>query len=266
MPSGLARVSWSAMLDPYDTIAPFYDRTLAGFDDDLALYLMLAAQQAGAVLEIGAGTGRLAVPLAEAGHAVTALEPSAAMLRLGRAATEAATVPVEWVAGRIEDFAAERRYALVIAALDSFLHLTDTTAQLAALAAIRGVLTPGGLLALDLPTLAGWPDWQPGVRPLDLLWSERDPLSGRTTSQLNSFQMDPATQRRTVTEVFEQSETDGTLRRWLATYTLRFIGRFELQLLVEHAGLRLRSLHGDYELGPLSETSERMIALIERAE
>ena len=251
------------MTDPYAAIARFYDRAVGEGGDDIALYEALAHRHGGPVLEIGAGTGRVAVPLARAGFELVALEPSAAMCACGRERAAAAGVQVTWVQARIEDARLGRRFPLIICALDTFLHLNSGYAQLAALAAVRAHLAPAGCFALDLPTLAAWSDWQPGVRPLELLWSEA--ADGVTASHFSSFRAGPAGQTRHVTHIFEEAGADGQLRRWTSAYTLRFVGRFELELLLGRARLRLTSLHGDYGLGPLTDESERMVALCARS-
>ena len=73
-----------------DTLARLYDLDLVEDPGDLDLYLALAARAGGSVLELAAGTGRIAVPLAEAGHAVTAVDIDAAMLARLRRRAEAA--------------------------------------------------------------------------------------------------------------------------------------------------------------------------------
>ena len=253
------------MQDPYAPIARFYDRVAGVHGEDIALYEALAYRFGDPVLEIGAGTGRVAIPLAQAGHTVVALDASPAMLALGREKAGEAGRRVEWRKGRIEAFEDQRRFGLAFCAIDSFLHLTTTEAQSAALATLRRLLRPGGCLALDLPTLAAWSDWQPGVRPLDLVWS--DPTeSGGMLTYTSSFQADPAAQTRHVTHLLEETAPDGGVRRWLTTFDLRFIGRFEVEHLLARTGFRLTGAHGDYDLGPLTPTSERLIVLAEPAE
>src|ERR1700730_18691528 len=70
--------------DPYAEIAPYYDLGMAGFDDDVGLYLGFAQHAKGRILELGCGTGRLLLPLAEAGFALTGVDRSAAMLEQAR--------------------------------------------------------------------------------------------------------------------------------------------------------------------------------------
>lgn len=252
------------MGEPYDTIAPFYDRAIGGYVDDLPLYEALARRYGSPVLEVGAGAGRVALHLAAAGIEVTALDPSTAMLAIGRDAAAARRLTIDWRQGRIEELTTELRYGLVICALDSFLHLTDADAQRAALAAMAAALRPDGCLALDLPTLAAWAEWEPGARPLELLWSDESHDTGVTTSHLSTFHAEPARQVRHITHIFEEIANDGAVRRRMAAYDLRFVGRFEVELLLERAGLRVAGVHGDYELGPLTDASERMIVLATR--
>jgi SAM-dependent methyltransferase len=252
------------MDDPYAAIVPFYDRATEGANADLALYEALARRQAGPILEVGAGTGRIAVPLAAAGFDVVALDRSAAMIEHGRRRAASAGIEVEWRVGSIERLRLAPRFALVICALDTFLHLTDSEQQRAALRAIRRCLRADGLAVFDLPTLGSWSDWQPGVRPLDLLWSDRDGVTGVVTNHFSTFRADPSQQCRSVTHIFEQITSDGAVRRWQASYALRFVGRFEFAMLLERSGLRLCSIHGDYELGPMDEDSGRMIVLADR--
>jgi len=261
-PVGPSRDTLSPVQDPYAAIARFYDRAVAQ-DEDIPLYEALAGRFGDPVLEIGAGTGRVAVPLAVAGHAVVALDPSPAMIAVGKARVREAGADLCWVEGSIETCPLEGPFGLIFCAIDGFLHLTTAAAQRDALRQIRRLLRPDGCLVLDLPTLAAWSDWQPGVRPLELLWNERDGR-GVTTAHFTTFRAEPSTQRRHVTHIFEEIQPDGVSRRWLADYDLRFIGRYELELLLRGAGLRVTGLHGDYELGPFLPDSERMIVLAQR--
>jgi SAM-dependent methyltransferase len=195
---------------------------------------------------------------------VIAVEPSTAMQAVGVARAEAAGVALRWVPAPFECATDLPACGFVICALDSFLHFNTAELQRAALTRARDCLMPEGVLALDLPSLAAWSDWQPGVRPLELLWSERDPATGVTASHFTTYRMDPASQSRHVMHVFEECAADGSVRRWHAGYDLRFVGRFELELLLGAARFRLSGVHGDYELGPLTDSSERMIVLARR--
>ncbi len=252
--------------DPYDAIAPYYDRTLAGFEADLPLYEAFARRLDAPVLELGAGTGRVAIALAQAGHEVVGLDRSAGMLRLARAALARRHVErVRLLLGEMTQPPLRGQFGLIVCARDSFLHLPDTEQQLAALCAARALLHPQGRLVLDLPGPAGdWGDWAPGARPLVLDWSEAGP-QGRV-SRFTTFRADAALQTRVVTDIFERIAPDGSVRRTVVEYTLRFVFPAELRLLIGVAGLRLDGLYGCYELEPFAAESERMIAVAARGD
>lgn len=250
--------------DPYDAIAPYYDRALAGFEADLPMYAAFARRLDAPVLELGAGTGRVAIALAQAGHTVIGLDRAAGMLRLAGAALARRRIArVRLLLGEMTRPPLRGAFGLICCARDGFLHLADTEQQIATLCAARRLLHPEGRLVLDLPGPAGdWGDWAPGARPLVLDWSEAGP-EGRI-SRFTTYRADAAAQTRTVTDIFERIAPDGTVRRTVVEYTLRFIFPVELRLLLNAAGLRLSGLYGGYELEPFAAESERMIAVAER--
>ncbi len=67
-----------------DRIARFFDGEYAGYDDDLPLLNELARRARGPLLELGCGTGRALVPLAQAGFEIDGIESSRAMLDIAR--------------------------------------------------------------------------------------------------------------------------------------------------------------------------------------
>ena len=132
-----------------------YERDMGSLGDsvdDIPFYVGLAREAASRgerVLELGCGTGRVTIPMAQAGAEVTGLDSSPAMLDIARAKRERAGVTVRWVEGDMADFELPERYGLVVIPFRSFLHLIGDEDQLNCLAAIHGHLTAGGRLALN---------------------------------------------------------------------------------------------------------------------
>jgi len=252
--------------DAYYTIARFYDRTLAGFDADIDLYDAFARRSAAPVLELGVGTGRVALALARRGLHIVGIDRSAAMLAIARRAKVAEGLKrLTLVEGDMRAPPVSGSFGLIICARDSFLHLPDTDDQLATLRAARGLLAPAGCLVLDLPGPAGdWGGWEPGAQPLVLDWSEVTD-AGRV-SRYTTFRADAAAQTRAVTDIFEEIAPDGSVRRFVAEYRLRFVFPAEMNLLLRLAGLRLDGRYGDYDLAPFDAASERLIVVAARAE
>ncbi len=72
------------MLDAMNRIARFFDAEFADYDDDLPVLEAYAARTGGPILELGCGTGRALIPLAQAGYTVTGVELSPEMLHIAR--------------------------------------------------------------------------------------------------------------------------------------------------------------------------------------
>ncbi|MBI2762062.1 MAG: methyltransferase domain-containing protein [Chloroflexi bacterium] len=251
------------MTDEYESLAPFYDLITDHPDDDVDLFAAFARRIDAPVLELGVGTGRVAIALAERGLCVHGIDRSAAMLDIARRKAVAAGVSVALVQSDLADFRLEERFGLIFCAADSFLHLTEAEHQLAALRRAAEHLAPGGRLILDLPSMEGanWLDWAPGARPVELVWSGEGP-HGRFVQHMVTFTCEPSTQTRSMTHILDEIDANGQVRRTVAAFDLRFIFPAELPLLVAAAGLRLERLYGGYDLAPFGRGSARMIAAI----
>ena len=131
-----------------------YDRRYEGRTEDIAFYARWAGQ-CGSVLEYGAGTGRLTLPLAERGCTVTAVDLSESMLSGLRARLSSAKPDVrKRVTTKLADMRTFRtacRYDGVIVGFHTFCHLYHRDDVLQFLERAFAHLIPGGRLAFDVP-------------------------------------------------------------------------------------------------------------------
>ncbi len=248
--------------------ARFYDLDLAADDpDDLDLYLALAGRTGGPVLELAAGTGRIAVPLALAGHRVTGVDLDPAMLARARAAAEAAGV-----AGRIALVEADivglalpdaGTYRLAILALNSLFLLAAPGAQAAALRAMASHLAPGGVAVVDvwIPTPADLAAYD-GRLLLDGV--REDPASGRLVAKSWAATHDAATGTVTLTTIYDEWHPGEPAVRWVRRDAMRLVAPGELRLLAEAAGLEVELVAGDHDLAPLGAGGDRAVLVARR--
>lgn len=247
-------------------LARLYDLDLVEDPGDLDLYLALAERTDGPILELAAGTGRLAVPLAEAGHAVTGVDLDPAMLdrarrRAASAAPEAA-VRLTWVEADLVGLRlpAAGSFGLAFIALNSLMLLPTRGAQRAAIQALADHLAPGGIAAVDV--------WIPDADDLarfdgriSLEWPRPDPESGAIVTKAASAEYDAASGTVTVTTIFEVGEQGAPPARWVRRDRLRLVSADELRGFAEEAGLIVETIAGDYGLGPIGPGSERAILI-----
>jgi SAM-dependent methyltransferase len=248
-------------------LARLYDLDLVDDPGDLDLYLALADRAGGPILELAVGTGRLAIPLAEAGHAVTGVDLDPAMLARAReraartTARERVTlVEADLVGLRLPDAG---RFGLAFIALNSLLVLPSRSAQRAALLTLAEHLAPGGLAVVDV--------WLPDAEDLSrydgrviLEWPRLDPETGAIVTKTGSAQHDSANAIVTLTTIFEEGGQGGPTRRWLRRDRLRLVSADELRSFAEDAGLTIETIAGGYELEPLGPGSERAVLIATR--
>jgi SAM-dependent methyltransferase len=247
-------------------LARLYDLDLADDPGDLDLYLALAARVDGPILELATGTGRLAIPLAEAGHRVTGVDLDPAMLARARrhatAARNDANGRLTWVEADLVGLhlpdAGSFRLAFI--ALNSLLVLPNRAAQRAAIRTMADHLAPGGLAVADV--------WIPDAEDLArydgrviLEWPRLDPETGLIVTKVGSAHHDASSATVTTTAIFEEGGQGLPARRWVRRDQLRLLSGDQLRAFAEDAGLTVELLAGDYGLGSMGPGTERAILI-----
>jgi SAM-dependent methyltransferase len=256
-----------------DLIAQYYDLLFGDFVDDVPLWDSLTEGLEGPILEMGCGTGRLLLPLAEAGHTLTGLDLSevalaAARLDLSEVALAAARGKIE-AAGLTEQVTLHqadmrhfnlptKEFALAFVPLNTFMHCATLDDQLATLQAIYRHLRPAGQLVIDLfypdPTLLAEADGR-------LYFEDEtvDDLTGRTVQWYWRHEIDLSNQMRHLTYILDEIDEEGLVRRVQLPFSLRFVYRYEMELLLRAAGFSVETVYGSYQLDPFGSHSPLMI-------
>jgi SAM-dependent methyltransferase len=159
---------------PYDAIAALYDPWSASVVEDVDFYVEEARSAGGDVVELGVGTGRIAIPIAAAGVRVIGVDSSRGMLDLcAERAREAGVAELlDLRLGDLRDPPVTERVPLVVCPFRSYLHLLTEADRRGALAAAHRLLVPGGRLVFDVfapgaddvaETHGRWLEREPGI-------------------------------------------------------------------------------------------------------
>jgi SAM-dependent methyltransferase len=159
---------------PYDSIARLYDPWSASVVEDVSFYVDEALSAGSPVVELGIGTGRIAIPTALAGIDVIGVDSSAEMLAVcaERAREAGVEARLDLRLGDLRRPPVDERVALVTCPFRAYLHLRDDGERLEALRAARTLLQPDGRLVFDVfrpsredieETHGRWLEREPGI-------------------------------------------------------------------------------------------------------
>ena len=227
-----APVSEHAEVSPYDSIASLYDRWNTSVVEDIGFYTEEALRSGGPVLELGVGTGRIAVPIAQTGVPVIGVDSSAPMLERCRERARVAEVGelLDLRLGDLRDPPVDEKVALAISPFRAFLHLLDNYERRLALAHIRELLRPGGRLVFDVFSPSG-----EDIAETHGRWIEREP------------------------EIFERADWDASARRLTlrvrapdgeTSMELAWLSQPEWKGLIEQSGFAVEACYGWFDRSP----------------
>jgi SAM-dependent methyltransferase len=228
-----------------EPVAERYDESAADMFDPAVVGptvdFLAALAGDGAALELGIGTGRIALPLAERGVTVHGIDLSEAMVAKLRAKPGGERIEIA-----IGDFATTRvegTFSLAYLVFNTIGNLTTQDAQVACFENVAAHLGPGGCFVIEVGLPAGKP-----LRVFDL-----------SDTHVGVDEFDAATQRL-VSHHF--TLVDGRWER--LSIPFRSVSPAELDLMARLAGMRLRERWGGWDRAPFTSVSQKHVSIWEK--
>lgn len=217
-------------MSSYDAIAALYDPWSASVVEDVAFYLEEARRSRGPVLELGVGTGRIAVPIAADGIRVIGVDSSRAMLEICARRAALARVDLDLRVGDLRGPPVTEQVPLVICPFRSLLHMHTDEDRLRVLGASHDLLVPGGRFVFDVfaPDAAD-------IAQTHNRWLEREP------GIFERAVWDETARTLTLTVRDDERET---------TMALAWLTPDEWRGLLETAGFEIEACYGWFDRTP----------------
>jgi ubiquinone/menaquinone biosynthesis C-methylase UbiE len=263
----------------HDNLEEFADPHAYDIEDNsdtgVAFYAALAQETGGPVLEIACGTGRVSIPIAKLGFAVTGLDIVPGMLE--RARHKSVGLTTRWVEGDARRFDLGDRFRLIFMTGNAFQAMLTRADQEALLEGVRRHLDHEGLFAFETRN----PRWADSRCP------DRNGPSGATDGGLFTFleTRDQEEERRTYTDLSGRTVRVSmvqaydhvaqilhwtSFRRWdegdrehtkMTRIAVRFTFPRELEALLHYNGFIIVRQYGDWNLEPLTAASPSIIVV-----
>lgn len=255
----------STDFDP-DLLAWIYDQQIEDWPGEVTFYLEHANESSGTnrrILEIGCGTGRIAVRLAQHGFLVTGLDNSRAMLDRARLKSKGQT-NLSWVQADMQHFDLAERFNFAIIPGHSFQFMLNADAQSDCLNCIKAHLQPNAKLIVhvnhdDLKWLANLRrDSGPRFEPAgDIRLPENDHI----LRQLRAWSYERVTQTATSINLREELDDSGeVINSWRSDpIQLHCVFPTEIQHLASRVDLSIDAIYGDFAKSNFVDDSPQII-------
>ena len=229
-------------MSDYDRWAADYDLAASEMTEDVQFYVELAQEADGPVVELAVGTGRVAIPVAEAiGRPVLGIDSSPAMLEIGRRRVGEAGVDVELLQGDMRDLELPEPAALIYCPFRALLHLPTWADRRRVFERVAASLRPGGRFAWNVWVFSPFV----AARNHD---RRQERVGGRFWEIAHHV---PADNRIDIVRGAGERE-NGPLTLWWTT-------RSEWEGLLDVSGLETEALYGWFDRRPFDDDAVEMV-------
>ncbi|MEK7434612.1 MAG: class I SAM-dependent methyltransferase [Cyanobacteriota bacterium] len=257
-------------MNQYDTHSALYDALYLGLKGEKEFYVSESLKIGGNILELGCGTGRITIPIAQSGLDIVGIDNSEGLLKeANEKVSKIKNLPgnVEFLYGDMRDFSLEKKFDLIIIPYRAFLHLHTPEDQKKTLRNIHNHLNENGKLIMNM--------FFPRI---DVIDSSINTLgnaikqvktlenNGKKTIFYDSRTYSSYTQLIHQYFIAEELDENGIVTsKQYFPLTLRWVTKFEMEHLFELCNFKIENLYGWFDKRNLSDESEEMIWVVKKS-
>lgn len=245
----------------YGLASKYYD--LFGAKDDINFYRELALKHGRKALELGVGTGRVAIELAKAGITVWGIDNSKYMLNVAKQKLkkEKASVRKRVILklGDMRNFKLKESFPFIYFASATFEHCVTGEDQKKCLTSVYNALERKGVLAFDIS--------QPSSeKPESSWWIDKGELTANEEVVRTIFsRRNPITNVVSLNLFFDVYENGRLKERYYEYGEARISSRKDVEKILENIGFKMDKIYGDFNKSAYNEKSQRIIFVVRKA-
>ncbi|MFN8673808.1 MAG: class I SAM-dependent methyltransferase [Candidatus Sericytochromatia bacterium] len=256
-------------MNEYDTHSELYDFLYLGLPSEKEFYVSEALRIGGDVLELGCGTGRITIPVAQAGLNIIGIDNSEGLLKEGNdkiSKIKQIAGSVELKYGDMRDFNLDKKFDLIIIPYRAFLHLYTPEDQKKTLKNIHNHLKENGKLIMNMffPRIdiidSNMNSLGNAVKQVKVLEKGKNKIVFYDSRNYSSYS-------QLINQYFIAEELDEkgvVISKQYFPLTLRWVTRFEMEHLFELCGFKIENLFGWFDKRPFSDASEEMVWVVKK--
>lgn len=236
-----------------------YDLENDEFEPDGPFYLALAQRIGGRVLELGCGTGRITIPMAQQGIDISGLDIMPAMLE--QAKRKAGNLPIRWVEADARTFMLGEKFQFIFESGATFQHMLDRSDQEAMFARVHEHLEPDGrfVVSSQFPTSDAMTSDE-----TESDWFSYPTEQGYEVRVSGTQHYDALRQIKTETAYRRWQDAEGREIVKVAPLMLRYVFPQEMEALLHYNGFAVLERYGDMDFSPLTDKSDHLIYLCQK--
>ncbi|MGZ3770334.1 MAG: class I SAM-dependent methyltransferase [Bdellovibrio sp.] len=232
-----------------------YDAFHMKFSHDFSFYNDFLSKSSNC-LELGAGTGRLTIPLKKSGIEIEGLDLSIEMLKTAQRNAKNSGVHVTFHHADARNFVLDKIFDTIIFPANGFLHINTYEDLFGFFTSVKKHLKPDGLLVLDL--------FNPDFRFLNIEPNKEVPIAkinyhGQDLTVLEKSLFDKSTQLNHISWTYQNSFGQ-TL--FIKNFTQRIFFHQEMHLIFNHFGFEVVEQFGDFDKSPYCSASRNQIFVV----
>ena len=239
--------------DPLYRDGRHYDLQNQDYREDIPFYLSMANLYKSPILELACGTGRVTIPIAKYGHAVTGIDISEGMLLRAKEKAKEKHANIALIRSDVREFYLNQKFSLIIFPFNSIALIHDLESINGCLGAVKKHLNEQGRFILDYynPRLERLRGEGSASHPVA---EYTDPDSGKKVVISEKNRYEAATQINHISLIYQMGE-----KRFIKELNMRIFFPQELDALLKLNGFNIEAKYGDFDRGPFISDSPKQI-------